>query len=166
MHPQIEAIFDDAETRYLKPEELKFVTQYVESLPQRLDTYRTLRDRELEVMQWVADQLQLQLPEEDQELLERSIKNALLMLRYCSMGMLLDDEALVRSRFLSWVSQSNKVYNTQTIDTHLYRLLNQQLAKILNPKQMGFLNPMLTMAQAALLPCPEPANANGAAIRR
>lgn len=164
MHPQIESIFDNAEARYLKPEELKFVTQYVESLPQRLDAYRTLRDRELEVMQWVVDQLQLQLPQEDQELLERSIKNALLMLRYCSMGMLLDDEALVKSRFISWVTQSNKVYNTQTIDTRLYRLLNQQLEKVLNPRQMGFLNPLLKMAQTALLPHTEPAN--GAAIGR
>lgn len=162
MHPQIEAIFDDAETRYLKPEELRFVTQYVESLPQRLDIYRNLRDQELEVMQWVADQLQAQLPQEEQELLERSLKNALLMLRYCSMGMLLNDEVFVRERFLNWVSQSAKIYNTETIDKHLYRLLNQQLSRVLGSKQMNVLSPMLTMAQTALLPQPEPTN--GAAI--
>jgi len=162
MHPQIETIFDAAETRYLKPEELKLVTQYVESLPQRLDTYRNLRDQEMEVMQWVADQLQAQLPQEEKELLERSLKNALLMLRYCSMGMLLNDEGLVRERFLNWVSQSTKIYNTEIIDTHLYRLLNQQLSRVLGSKQMNILSPMLTMAQTALLPQPEPAN--GAAI--
>lgn len=162
MHPQIEAIFDDAETRYLKPEELKLITQYVQSLPERLEVYRTLRNQELEVMQWVADQLQAQMPQEAQELLERSIKNALLMLRYCSMGMLLNDEALVKERFLRWVSQSAEVYNTEKIDTALYRFLNQRLAKVLGAQQMSFLSPMLEMAQNALLPQSEPAN--GAAL--
>lgn len=64
MPPQLEAIFDDAESRYLKPNELQLLSQYVDSLPVRLSAYRTLRDRELEVMQLVADQLQAQLPNE------------------------------------------------------------------------------------------------------
>lgn len=162
MHPQIEAVFDNAETRYLKPEELRLITQYVQSLPERLAVYRSLRDQELEVMQWVADQLQAQMPQEEQELLERSIKNALLMLRCCSMGMLLNDEALIQERFLRWVSQSAKVYNTEKIDTTLYRLLNQRLTKMLGAKQMSCLSPMLTIAQNALVSQSEPVN--GAAI--
>lgn len=162
MHPQIEAIFDDAETRYLTSEELRLITQYVQSLPERLEVYRNLRDQELEVMQWVVDQLQVQLPQEEQELLERSIKNALLMLRYCNMGMLLNDEALIEERFLKWVNQSAKFYNTEKIDTNLHRLLNQRLTKVLGSKQMSFLSPMLAVAQNALLSQPQPAN--GAAI--
>jgi hypothetical protein len=158
MHPQIEGIFDDAETRYLKPEELRLVTQYVESLPERLDVYRNLRDQELKIMQWVADQLQGQMPQEDPALLEHSIKQALLMLRYCSMGMLLQDEALVKERFLKWVSQSIKVYNTEKINPPLYHLLNQRLAAVLGSKQMSLLGPMLVMAQNALLPQSETTN--------
>ncbi|GAB4376103.1 MAG: hypothetical protein Kow00121_22690 [Elainellaceae cyanobacterium] len=163
MHPEIEAIFDNAENRYLKPEELKFITQYVESLPERLEVYRILREQELEIMQGVVDQLQAQLPQEPTELLERSIKNALLMLRYCSMGMLLNDEAFVKMRFLDWVSQSTKVYDTEKIDTLLYRLLNQRLNQILTPPQMALLSSILIKTQSALLvskaePAPESAN--------
>lgn len=158
MHPQLENIFDDAENRYLKPEELRYVTQYVESLPTRLEIYRTLRDQEIEIMQWVADQLQAQLPQEKPEDLERSIKNALLMLRYCGMGMLLNDETFVEKRFVGWVSQSIKVYNSEKIDTHLYRLLNQHLKQVLDANQMSILSPMLTRIQSSLLPHPEPMN--------
>jgi hypothetical protein len=151
MHPQIESIFDEAENRYLNPEELNTLGQYVDSLPERLETYRIIRDRELEIMQAVADQLQNEMPKEKVEVLERSIKNGLLALRYCAMGMLLNDEVLVKERLISWLSQTMKVYNTHSVDTTLYRLLNQQLNQVLNPKQALLINTMLGMAQDALL---------------
>ncbi|WP_416675641.1 hypothetical protein [Egbenema bharatensis] len=164
MHPTIDQIFDNAEARYLKPEELQCVTQYVESLPERLETYRNLRDRELEIMQWVADQLQSQLPQENQDSLERCIKNALLMLRYCSMGMLLNDETLVKKRFLDWVSQAAKVYNTEKIDHLLHRLLNQRLTEVLGASQMRHLTPMLKLVYSAQSSPTATESVNGAAI--
>jgi hypothetical protein len=151
MHPQIEALFDEAENRYLKPEELTQISQYVDSLPARLDAYRALRDRELEIMQQVADQLQAAMPQEAIENLERSIKNALLTLRYCAMGMLLNNDSFVKERLLNWLSSTVGVFNTRTIDVALYRLLNQQLAQSLNPAHMTLLVPQLKLAQTVLL---------------
>lgn len=151
MHSQIESIFDEAENRYLNPEELGVLSQYVQSLPGRLETYRQLRDRELDIMQQIADQLQAQMPQEKVEALERSIKNALLMLRHCGMAMLLDDEVMVRERLLSWLSKTIQVYNTREIDAKLYQLLNQKLSQVFTPQQMSLLNPVLTLAQNELL---------------
>lgn len=156
MHPQLQALFDEAENRYLKPQELSLLSQYVSSLPARLDAYRTLRDRELEVMQRVADQLQAEMPQEEVATLERSIKNALLVLRYCSMGMLLNDETFVQTRLLNWLSQSMNVYHTQRIDQTLYRLLNQFLTQALNANQMSLLQPQIKLAQDFLLQQPTP----------
>uniref|UniRef100_A0A832M103 Phycobilisome protein n=1 Tax=Oscillatoriales cyanobacterium SpSt-402 TaxID=2282168 RepID=A0A832M103_9CYAN len=147
MHPQIEALFDEAESRYLKPEELAVLSQYVDSLPARLTTYRALRDRELDVMQQVADQLQLELPQEKIEHLERALKDALLTLRYCAMGMLLNDEKFVKERLMSWLSGTMSLYNSQTINTVLYRLLHQRLTEVLGTQAMSFLTPPLMMAQ-------------------
>lgn len=151
MHPQIATVFNEAEHRYLKPEELKLLSQYVASMPERLDTYRNLRDRELEIMQAVADQLQADMPEESEENLERCIKHALLMLRNCALSLLLNDETLVQERFLSWVLPLAKIYDTKAIDAKLYRLLNQQLSKVLSAKQLSYLSPSLSLAQEALL---------------
>jgi Phycobilisome protein len=151
MDAKIENIFDEAENRYLNPEELGVLSQYVESLPDRLDAYRTLRDQELNVMQKVADQLQVEMPQETIEDLERCIKNALLMLRYCAMGMLLNDPGFVQSRLVGWLSQTTKIYNTKKIDAVLYRLLQQELSQTLAPQQMAFLKPILTLAQDALV---------------
>jgi hypothetical protein len=151
MHSQIATVLEAAESRYLKPEELKLIGQYVASMPERLDTYRSLRDRELEIMQAVADQLQADLPQESEENLERCIKHALLMLRYCALSLLVNDESLIQHRFLEWVGPLAKAYDTKIIDAKLYRLLNQQLSKALTAKQMGYLSPSLALAQEALL---------------
>lgn len=150
MHPQIEALFDEAENRYLKPEELNLISQYVTSLPARLEAYRALRDQELVVMQEVADQLQSALPQEPVEQLERCIKNAMLMLRYCAMGMLLHDPSFVKDRLVGWVSHSITAFNTQEIDATLYRLLNQQLTASLDPKYLSLLQPQLNLAQGLI----------------
>lgn len=151
MQPKLESLFEEAESRYLKPEELGLLSQYVESLPERLETYRQLREREIEIMQAVADQLTVQFKQETKETLERSIKNALLMLRYCSMSMLLNDESFVKERLLGWMCQTVQTYKTQNIDAVLYKLLNQQLSKTLNAKQISLLKPPLVLAQTTLL---------------
>ncbi|MBD3880479.1 hypothetical protein IFO70_01780 [Phormidium tenue FACHB-886] len=151
MHPQIEEIFDDAENRYLKIDELKLVSQYVKSIPERLAAYRSLRDREIEIMQWVADQLQIELPQAKTEDLERSLKNALLMLRHCAMAMLIDQETIVRDRFINWIAPTVEVYQTQAIDMRLHQLLNQRLRQTLG-NQMNLLSPLLLKAQSALMP--------------
>ena len=154
MHPQIETIFDEAEHRYLKPEELGVINQYVSSLPERLNTYRTLRDHELEMMQQVANQLEAALPNEAIENLERSLKNALLLLRYSAMGMLLNDEAFVQSRLLSWLTTTISIHNTQAIDTALFRLLNQRLTQSLTAKQINLIGPYIAKVQAAIVQSP------------
>lgn len=150
MHPQIEALFDQAESRYLKAEELGLLNQYVDSLPARLTTYRTLRDRELDIMQPVADQLQRELPQEKIEHLERALKNALLTLRYCAMGMLLNDDTFVKERLVSWLGGTMSLYNNPTINSTLYRLLHQQLSEVLGNSATGLLTPHLLMAQTLL----------------
>ena len=150
MNPQIEAVFDDAENRYLKPEELGLISQYTHSIPARLETYQSLRDYELEIMQWVADQLQAEMPIESVENLERSIKNGLLLLRCCAMAMLVNDQGLIRDRFLVWASPMTTVYGSHLIDTKLYRLINQRLNQVLGVERMVLLMPMLAYAQDAL----------------
>ncbi|XHX80174.1 MAG: hypothetical protein RBJ76_09680 [Stenomitos frigidus ULC029] len=154
MHPQIETIFDEAEQRYLKAEELGVINQYVHSLPERIDLYRTLRDRELEIMQQVADQLEVALPQETVENLERSLKNALLLLRYSAMGMLLNDENFVQERLLNWLTKTISIYNTQATDTALFRLLNQRLTQALTAKQLNLVGPYIAKVQTAMLQAP------------
>jgi len=150
MHSHLETIFGEAENRYLTAQELSLVNQYVESLPIRMEAYRFLKDHELEIMQHVADQLQAAMPQEKTENLERGIRNALLMLRYCAMGMLLNDESFVKNKLHGWLNATLSFYNTQQINTTLYRLLNQQVSAALSPAHASLITPILGMAQNLL----------------
>ncbi|KAM3113838.1 hypothetical protein [Phormidesmis sp. 146-33] len=151
MQSPIETVFDEAESRYLKTEELRSLGKYVVSLPERISAYRALRDQELTIMQQVADQLQLKLPDTKLDVLERSLKNGILVLRYCAMGMLLADENFVRSRLLHWLSDSVQLHSTQAIDTTVYSLTLQTLKTTLTPKQMAALEPFFTLVQSAFI---------------
>lgn len=150
MNSNIETLLDAAEDRYLKPEELTALGQYVTSLSDRLAVYRTLRDQEVQIMQPVADQLQAQYAQEPTEKLERCIKNALLVLRYCAMAMLLDDENFVCDRISGWLTEVTHAYNTQAIDQQLYRLLEATLTQTLSANQVALLKPHLQAAQSVL----------------
>lgn len=155
MPPHLATLFDEAEHRYLKPEELKRMSQYVGSLPERIVIYRTLRDRELEVMQAVANQLQIALPQAGQVELERSLRQAMLMLRHCAMAMLLNDETIIQEH-VNWVRPTAQIFNTLSLDILLCRLLHQQLAQLFSSQQLDYLTPMLQLAQQAFSIAPLP----------
>lgn len=151
MHPTIEAMFDEAEHRYLKPTELDCLTQYVESLPTRLETYRYLRDQEVTIMQEVAEELEKKFPGEDIAILERCLKNSLLILRYSAMGMLLNDDGFLQCRLINWLEGTAKVYQTEAIDQVLYQLLNARLRDVLTATQVDLLTSPLQQAESVLI---------------
>ena len=143
MNAKLEALFNQPERRYLSTAELNQLSQYANSLPERLKVYRQLRDQEIAIMQPVADALETQLPQAPIETIEQCIKRALMVLRYCAMAMLLDDAALVEQRLQGWRPLRADVYNTQAVDQVLYPLLNQRLTEVFAPPQIHLLRPAL-----------------------
>jgi hypothetical protein len=147
---KLDALFDAPDKQYLDANDLTRLSQYVSSVPERMAVYRTLRDQEVAIMQPVADALQ-QLSSQPEALVERSIRNGLMVLRYVAMGMLLDDVGFVEDRLRGWLPEMVKAYGTQTLDQQLFQLLQQQLAKVFSPPQVKLLQPGLEKAQALML---------------
>lgn len=143
----IDGIFDEAENRYLKPEELRDLGQYVSSLTARMSTYRAVRDHEVAMVQKVADQLELEMPGVAIATVERSIKNAMLSLRYCAMAMLSQNESLVEKQLLPWLKESVQLHNTAEVDAVVFSLLKQQLRLSLNAQQMAMFEPFLALVE-------------------
>lgn len=150
MQPVIENIFDEVETRHLPPDAIASFNQYVRSVPERLTTYRTLRDREIPVMQTVADALEAKLPNETTERLEQGICRCILSLRHCAMAMLMNDEQYLADRLLGWLTESIQAEQTSHIDSLLHTLLQQSLSEILSPAQLKLLDPFLMQVQAVI----------------
>ncbi len=151
MTPVIDSVFDEAENRYLKPSELKEVNVYVASLNERVMVYRLMRDRELTLMQTVADQLTKQLPNEPISRVEQSLKMAMLALRHSCMAMLTEDPNYLEQRFLPWLRESSEIHGTPVVDSLLYSALRQQLSQMFNDRQMALLATYLDEVQRVLV---------------
>ncbi|MBW4441079.1 MAG: hypothetical protein KME10_07575 [Plectolyngbya sp. WJT66-NPBG17] len=150
MHSPIDGIFDEAENRYLKPEELQTVGHYVASIAERISAYRALRDQELELIQQAADQLQLEMPSIETAALERAIKNGMLTLRHCGMAMLLDDQNFVQQRLLNWLKDSIELHQTQSGEAAFFQLMKQQLRLSLNAQQVALLEPFFSLVETVI----------------
>ncbi|WP_017297020.1 hypothetical protein [Nodosilinea nodulosa] len=147
---KLDALFNSPDKQYLDASDLSTLSQYVSSIPERMAVYRTLRDQEVAIMQPIADALQQQAGHAE-PLVERSVRNGLMVLRYAAMAMLLDDDGFVADRLQGWLPEMVKAYETQVVDQQLFQLLYQQLGKVFSPAQLNLLKPSLEKAQNLML---------------
>ena len=82
MIPKIQELIDQAQDRYLASDELGLMEAYIVSLPDRLKLYKLIRDREIDILQSVADQVPSELPTVTNEELETGIKNLILVWKF------------------------------------------------------------------------------------
>jgi hypothetical protein len=150
MNTETKNLVYQAESRYLTPQELGVFDRKVESMAKRLSLYKLLRDREIKIVQAVADQIEVQMPKADPNTLELGIKNLLLVMRYCAMSILTDNPAFLKTRLLDWLEQVTPAYEMKAVNVTLYKLLNQTLKKELNSEQLILLQPLITTAQSTL----------------
>ena len=151
MTPVIESLFDEADNRYLKPPALREVTLYITSLNERVSAYRLMRDRELKMMQTVADQLTTSLPDESVSHIEQTLKMAILILRHSSMAMLMEDTNYLEERFLPYLREIREIHATESVDALLYPALRNQLSQLFNDRQLNLLTPYLDQAQRVVV---------------
>lgn len=151
MIPKIQDLINQAQDRYLAVDELGLMESYVSSLPDRLKLYKQLRDREIDLLQAVADQVPVELPNVTDAELEAGIKNLILVLRYCSMSMLLNDENFLKERLLNWLEGIMSMRDMRRLNETLYKLLNQLLRQQFSPAQLTLIQPLITSAQVTLI---------------
>ncbi len=151
MMPKIQDLINQAQDRYLATDELGLMESYISSLPDRLKLYKIIRDREIDVLQAVADQISTELPSVTDEDLETGIKNLILVLRYSSMAMLLNDENFLKQRLLNWLEGIMSMHDMRRLNETLYKLLNQKLREQFSPSQLALIQPLITAAQVTLI---------------
>jgi hypothetical protein len=124
---------------------------YISSLPDRLKLYKQIRDREIDILQAVADQVSSELPTVTDEELESGIKNLILVLRYSSMAMLLNDEDFLKQRLLNWLEGIMSMRDMRRLNETLYKLLNQGMRQQFSQAQLTLIQPLITAAQVTLI---------------
>jgi hypothetical protein len=153
MHSNLTALLYKAEDHYLRSPEMIIFKHHVGSLGQRLQTYKYLRDREVEIFQSVVDRFSQNTIslEVNPRLLEKAVKDWLLVMRYGSMAMLLNNPEFFEHRLLEWLSDRVKAHSLQAIETELYQLLLAELKQLLSKEQYSAIEPFLIQAKTTLL---------------
>lgn len=150
MHSDLEQFFHRSEDRYLQQPEMIDFQHHIGLLAKRLDTYKCLRDREIDYFQPVAEKL-LQAFPQDISILERALTHWLSVMRYCAMAMLLNNPEFLQHRLLEWLADIVQAHEIEALEQHLYQLLQAQLKRILSEEQLALVNPFLRQAQTVLL---------------
>lgn len=151
MYPELQALIHEAEFQYLQAEDLGKLSNHVNSLQDRLATYKIIRDQEIEMFQTVADKLLETFSEQRSKQIETAIKHWLLIIRYCGMAMLLNNTDFLKRRLLEWFTDIVKVHEVQDIEGSLYSMLLGELRKNLSETQRDCLQPFLEQAKSCLI---------------
>lgn len=154
MHTELMNLYYKAEANYLSDVDLKVLRHHVESLQQRLRTYEFLRDHELEIFQPVADNLQKNYPTENPRTLEQVLRQAIALLRYAAMAMLLNNPEFLQHRLLEWLTGVVSAHQTQALWTSCHELLSARLKEMLTDAEQDLILPLLDQAQATLVGVP------------
>ena len=151
MQKDFETLFYEAEDHYLPSSDLAILKNNANSLKQRLEIYRRLRDKELEIFQFIADNLLEVFPNENHQRLEKGLKHWISVMRYAAMAMLLNNPDYFRHRLLEWLTDIVQAQDMVTIETHIFENLKHGLEEMLSSQQMELLNPFLEQAKITLL---------------
>ncbi len=151
MSTKIQEMIDKAQDRYLAADELGLLEEYVQSLPERLNLYRVIRDREVDLLQTVADRVPQELPNVQETDIETAIKDLILVLRYAAMAMLMNDESFLKERLLKWLGELAGMRDLRRLNEALYKILQQVLKENLSASQVSLIQPLITTAQVAVI---------------
>lgn len=150
MNPLLETLFSEPEKAYLRPDEITTMSQFVSSLPERINLYRSLRNEELSLMQPIANALTERFAQVPEVRLRRSVQNGILVLRYAAMAMLVGDASFVTKRLYPWLPEIAAAYGTHDIDLALYEMLKRSITERFTPLKAMLLMPGIETAQELL----------------
>ncbi len=151
MQSDIKAILYKAEEHYLQKPEILDFRNSVASLAERLETYKSLRDKEIKIFQPIAEELVRAYPEENPKLLEKALKHWLAIMRYSAMAMLLNNPEYLERQILDWLTEMVQAHQMQSLENTIYDSLLSRLEKVLSQKQLLLIHPFLEQAQTNLL---------------
>ncbi|MBF2055878.1 MAG: phycobilisome protein [Cyanobacterium sp. T60_A2020_053] len=152
MYPELQALIHQAEYSYLQSENLESLSAHVTGLQAKLKVYKLIRDKEIDIFQPVADKLLEKMSGVAQKDLETSLQHWLLIMRYASMAMLLNNPEFLERRLLEWLTDIVTVRQSREIDQAVYDSLLAQLAKVLPaPSGLEYIKPFLSQAKNYLI---------------
>jgi hypothetical protein len=155
MNSKIGAIVHQSEGRYLHPDEMQFLQEYVDALPHRIAIYRSLQAKENALLDRVITKFQPMVPNLTRQhgslAWERCRRDLAQVWRYASLAMLLQDEDFLRDKLLYWLETILKSLKMRDECKPAYKLLLESLQFVLTEAESKLIRPYLLLAQSMLV---------------
>ncbi|MEB3355512.1 MAG: phycobilisome protein [Synechococcales bacterium] len=154
MLSQFQLLSQEAEGRYATDNELKFVTDYINSFPLRLQTYQKVHALESKIIQDAYAKMEANHPKllrvGSQDMRSKWKRDTLRVLRYSAIALLLDDPDLLQERFLFWFQTIMRAFGTQESCEVTYSLMQEVVKDHLSPIEAALFCPLLELNRVAL----------------
>ncbi|MCJ2541709.1 phycobilisome protein [Thermostichus vulcanus] len=148
-------LLQNAEGRYLHPNELKSLHDYVEGIPKRVRIYQVLQSKESELLDRVIEKFQPMLPNLTRRhgvlAWERCRRDLSMVWRYCCMAMLLNDEDYLRDKLLYWLETILKSFKMRDECKPAYKLMLDSLPYVFGSEESEMIRPYLILAKTMLV---------------
>lgn len=143
MNPKLEKLLYLAEEQYLQSDQIETYNRFLAQLAEKVTVYETLRDQEIFVFKILADELQEEYPDETSPVLGEALSQWSLVLKYCSMAMLVDNRNYLTARIDNWLKEQIQMRAMPEMDKLLYDTLIEVLPEILLDQQVALIQPYL-----------------------
>ncbi|MDX2271774.1 MAG: phycobilisome protein [Cyanobacteriota bacterium] len=155
MNSTILEIVRQSEGRYLQPDEMRSLQDYVGSLPHRIAVYQHLQAQETALLDKVISKFQPMLPnltrQHGPKAWDRCRRDLSMVWRYCCMAMLLNDEDYLRDKLLYWMETILKSFKMRDQCQPAYKLMLDTLQFLFSEEQIKLIRPYLLLAKSMLV---------------
>ena len=146
----LENALERADGSYINPQDLQALDQTIAAWQIRRQTYDLVQAKESTIVAQVMGYIDQAAPTLPGRFMEdgtdRCQRDMTLVLRYCATAMLLQDEDLLKERFLYWMQNIMGALRRQKANDRLYKLLQQVIQEQLPPQNANLLLPYLVTA--------------------
>jgi hypothetical protein len=140
----------EADGRYLDPQELQPLEEYVQSYANRLETYQHLRDLGEKVVLMALRKLAITYPELVQQHGGRCKYDMSEVLRYIAIAILRDDETFFKDQMMVWLDTILLAHKRQAQCSQAYRNLQEAIATTLPAAAANLVRPYLDLILQSL----------------
>lgn len=140
----------EADGRYLDPQELYPLEQYIQSYAIRLHTYQQLRDNSEKLIIYALRKMAQTYPELIQQYGQRCKYDMAEVLRYIALSILRDDETFFKEQMMSWLDTILVAYKRTTHCSTAYRHLQEAITASLPAQEANLIRPYMEIVTQSL----------------
>lgn len=150
----LENLIEQSDGSYIQSQDLDVVEKIIHTWGDRRRAYQNIQAREGDIVEKTLARFR-----EENEILVRSAPDTILkkckndltlVLRNCAMAMLLQDEELLKDRFLIWMQNIMRALRNQKYNVHIYQIIQDIVMEELPQEEAVLVLPYLRMTHQFL----------------